>query len=265
MEKKLLFFDIDGTLITEDKGKMPESAAEAVRKAKEEGHLLFINTGRTRASLPKQILDMGFDGYVCGCGTKIILRGEELFKAQLTNEMCREVAETVRSYHIPVIYEAEQGVYVDYQAPDVDKLILVAEEIFSMKMKDIEELLHSETLVYDKLLVFLELTEKNRELMKYLSERFICIDRGNRMYEITQKGYSKATGIAFLCEHLGKDLGDCYVFGDSENDRAMLEAVPNSIAMGNAVESIKRSCSYVTAHIEEDGIYKAMKHFALIK
>ncbi len=94
-----------------------------------------------------------------------------------------------------------------------------------------------------------------------------------------QKGYSKATGIRFLCEYLGKSIEDCYVFGDSENDRAMLEAVPNSIAMGNSQESIKSTCSiamgnsqesikstcsYVTADIEEDGIYKAMKHFGLI-
>ena len=84
------------------------------------------------------------------------------------------------------------------------------------------------------------------------------------MYEMIQKGYSKATGIQFLCEYLGKSMEDCYVFGDSENDRAMLEAVPNSIAMGNAQESIKSACSYVTADIEEDGIYKAMKHFGLI-
>ena len=54
------------------------------------------------------------------------------------------------------------------------------------------------------------------------------------------------------------------MFGDSENDRAMLEAVPNSIAMGNAQESVKSICSYVTADIEEDGIYNAMKHVGLI-
>ncbi len=69
---------------------------------------------------------------------------------------------------------------------------------------------------------------------------------------------------SYVTEYLGKSIEDCYVFGDSENDRAMLEAVPNSIAMGNSQESIKSTCSYVTADIEEDGIYKAMKHFGLI-
>ena len=63
---------------------------------------------------------------------------------------------------------------------------------------------------------------------------------------------------------MGKTLEDCYSFGDSENDMAMLEAVPNSIAMGNAQESIKNTCAYVTEDVENHGIYKAMKHFGLI-
>ena len=45
----------------------------------------------------------------------------------------------------------------------------------------------------------------------------------------------------------------------------MLEAVPNSIAMGNGEEAIKECCSYVTKDIEEDGIFEAMKHFGLIR
>ena len=130
--------------------------------------------------------------------------------------------------------------------------------------KDIEEIFQDEQKVYDKLLLILKSTGKSKELKEYLSQYFECIDRGNFMYEMIQKGYSKATGIHFLCEYMGKTLEDCYSFGDSENDRAMLEAVPNSIAMGNAQESIKNTCAYVTEDVENHGIYKAMKHFGLI-
>lgn len=54
MTSKLLFFDIDGTLITEGPGVMPESTKLALKKARDNGHLLFINTGRTRTSLPEK-------------------------------------------------------------------------------------------------------------------------------------------------------------------------------------------------------------------
>ena len=78
MDTKMLFFDIDGTLITEEDGKMPDSTREALHLAHKRGHLLFINTGRTKKSLPKELLNMGFDGYICGCGTHIF-SGERNF------------------------------------------------------------------------------------------------------------------------------------------------------------------------------------------
>ena len=53
MDKKAaLFFDIDGTLIDDRTNELPESAAEAVKRARAAGHLIFINTGRTVCSIP---------------------------------------------------------------------------------------------------------------------------------------------------------------------------------------------------------------------
>lgn len=95
--------------------------------------------------------------------------------------------------------------------------------------------------MYDKLLLILKSTGKSKELKEYLSQYFECIDRGNFMYEMIQKGYSKATGIHFLCEYMGKTLEDCYSFGDSENDMAMLEAVPNSIAHGKCPRNLLKT------------------------
>lgn len=264
MTSKLLFFDIDGTLITEGPGIMPESTKLALKKARDNGHLLFINTGRTKNSLPTKISDLGFDGYVCGCGTNIFLHNKELFSQKLPNDFCKDLVYKLREHNVPVLYEASHAIYFDHTLPNADQWITAAEKLFQIKGENIEDVLKSDTLAYDKLLAILPPTPENERLKSYLSHYFECIDRSNHMYEIIQKGCSKATGIDFLCEYLQKDKNDCYVFGDSENDRAMLEAVPHSVAMGNAVEPIKNICSYVTSPIEEDGIYKAMEHFQLI-
>ena len=63
MRKKVIFFDIDGTLITEDTQIIPESTILSLKKAKENGHLLFINTGRTYCSIPNKINDLKFLSY----------------------------------------------------------------------------------------------------------------------------------------------------------------------------------------------------------
>ena len=71
VNRKLIFFDIDGTIIPEDTGVIPESTKEVIKKAKENGNLVFINTGRTFSGITQPIFDLEFNGYVCGCGTHI--------------------------------------------------------------------------------------------------------------------------------------------------------------------------------------------------
>ena len=63
-ERCMLFFDIDGTLITTDgKRTFPESAKRALREARERGHLVYINTGRVMENVDDFIREVGFDGY----------------------------------------------------------------------------------------------------------------------------------------------------------------------------------------------------------
>lgn len=69
MDKKLIFFDIDGTLIPEGDTEITKSAVEAIKRAQENGHLCFINTGRPIGTVSSNIMDVSFDGYICGCGT----------------------------------------------------------------------------------------------------------------------------------------------------------------------------------------------------
>ena len=60
----MLFFDIDGTLLDEKEGIVPESTVRALHQAKKNGHLLFLCTGRCKSIWPKDILEIGFDGVV---------------------------------------------------------------------------------------------------------------------------------------------------------------------------------------------------------
>ena len=53
-------------------------------------------------------------------------------------------------------------------------------------------------------------------------------------------------------------------FGDGGNDVPMLEHVPYSVAMGNASDEVKASAAYVTDHVDEGGVVKALQHFGLM-
>ena len=73
-----VFFDIDGTLWDKE-NRIPDSTKEAIRLLRKNGHLTFICSGRTRVFInSEELLSMGFDGILCGCGTHIEYQGEDL-------------------------------------------------------------------------------------------------------------------------------------------------------------------------------------------
>ena len=56
--KKIAFFDIDGTLTSEIDGSIPESAVYAIRAARANGNLMFINTGRCFQNVEQRFRDV---------------------------------------------------------------------------------------------------------------------------------------------------------------------------------------------------------------
>lgn len=77
--RKIVFLDIDGTLIT-DRQEFPESARRVVDEAQRRGHLLFLATGRSLPEIYPWLLDVGFDGIVGGNGSYAQVGDRVLFE-----------------------------------------------------------------------------------------------------------------------------------------------------------------------------------------
>ena len=90
------------------------------------------------------------------------------------------------------------------------------------------------------------------------------IDRQNGFFEVVPKGFSKASGIAYILEHMNIPMENAYVFGDSNNDLPMFQYVKHAVAMGVHSNVLEPYAEFVTKTVEEDGIAFAMKHYGLI-
>ena len=101
------------------------------------------------------------------------------------------------------------------------------------------------------------------QLMREIAADLDVIDHGHAL-ECVPRGFSKASGIAFLIEQLGIKRENTYAFGDSANDKEMLAFVEYGIAMGNSSEEILSISRYRTDCLTEDGIYNACRRFGLI-
>lgn len=264
MNRKILFFDIDGTLVTAPPCTIPESTAQAITQARKNGHLCFINTGRIRVIIPKDLLTLGFDGYVCGCGTQIYMNGQLLFSQSIPHDQCVDIVKKLRQFHIPTYFERCDAILYDGEPHH--------HPVFPMirKMAPTENIAEytgekAATYTFDKYLVSIEPDSDRAGFEKYVKENdMICFDHGHDVWEVTLAKYTKATGIQFLLDHLGMSLEDSFAFGDSTNDLAMLKYAGTSIAMGNSMPEIFPFCTYRTTGITDNGIWNAMKHFQLI-
>lgn len=261
--QKVIFFDIDGTLVTEDEFKtIPDSTCRAIRQARANGHLTFINTGRTIFNVGSEIRELGFDGYLCGCGTYIECDGKEIFYNKLDSGFCRMIAESMRKCRAIPVYERRdclffEPLYDDHASITDFKTAFLSEDI------PIDRTTDDEDFSFDKFVVF---TDENTDLEQFeriTGKHFQIIDRGGGFYENVPLGFSKATAIAYILKKYGIPLENAYAIGDSMNDLPMLKAVPNSIAMGNG-SSVFPYVSYITTPILEDGIENALRHFDII-
>ena len=91
------------------------------------------------------------------------------------------------------------------------------------------------------------------------------IDRGEGFYECVPEGHSKASAIDIILKEYGLKLTDAYVFGDSTNDLAMFEHVPNAIVMGHHSRELEPYASFFTKTVEQDGIWYAMEKLGLLE
>ena len=264
MQRKMLFFDIDGTILTEGTPITPDSAVEAIRAARKAGHYTFINTGRTRFNIEPKLCEIGFDGYVCGCGTYIYFHDQKLFSQSVPAHRCHEIIQLLRDCNIQALFEENSRVFFDNYISVNNKKLEELRARFGSKSIEIPETLDQSSIIFDKFVIWLNTRSDEASFRSGIAPDFDYIDRGNGFAEIVPKGCSKASGIAFLMNHLHIPITDCYAFGDSTNDLSMLEFVPNSIAMGNSMKEILPYCSYQTTDVLDDGIARALKHFHII-
>ena len=78
------------------------------------------------------------------------------------------------------------------------------------------------------------------------------------------KGVTKQLGIDKILEHFGLPLETSMSFGDAGNDIPMIKHAAIGVAMGNASDQVKEIADYVTDTVDDDGVYKALKHFGVL-
>ena len=262
MQRKVFFFDYDGTLVHNSTKEIPASAMHALQELKKQGHLLFVNTGRTKGIVDPEIYDWPFDGMILGCGTYITYHDEVWMDEDIEECYHEKIQNILKKYHAEVFYEGKDHLYLSdpIQHESLVNMIARYKENGISILPDTTK--HKS---FSKLFVCMPDISHKDTFIDEMSTYFTYIDRGIDRCEFVPKGYSKATGIEFVCEKLDIQKEDCYVFGDSNNDMPMFEYISNSVLIGGENPELSKHVMYTSCEALEDGVEKALIALGFIK
>lgn len=264
MGRKLLFFDIDATLVDEKTHRVPDSAIEGLREAQHRGNLIFINTGRCKSFIQECLNELPISGYSYACGSHIEYHGEILFEQFVEKEDIEYIRDAMIDTGLQGIFQGPEYCYFGVEKKPYPNFQRFLEKTYKDDYKAERKSYFDQNMQVNKLVTFRNETCDYEKFVKMTGDKYQLIDNGGGFTEILPLPYTKATCMDFLMDFFHIKKEDCYVFGDSPNDLPMMTHIKNSIAMGNAYDSIKAIAGYVTTDIDKDGIYNALKHFEII-
>lgn len=276
MDKKLIFLDIDGTLIAPLSTPTPQ-VRQAVRQARSNGHLVFLCTGRNLPIIGPDILEIGFDGVIASAGAYVAVGMEVLLDRLMPEELVQECLSVFHGLGMFCRLETPEGVYIDPQmeellraaSPDPrnSELIRMQRELESaLTIRNYEEYPRQGAYKLCFTGASLEAIQKAETV---LGSRFLFVVHPFASStscfngEIIPKWISKGDAVARVCRYFGADTKDAVAFGDSMNDASMLERAGTAVAMGNACEELKAMADVVCEDAEHDGVARQLRRMGL--
>ncbi|MEE8886615.1 MAG: HAD family hydrolase [Eubacteriales bacterium] len=270
--KKIVFLDIDGTLTTFG-GVLPDSAAEALREAKENGNELVLCTGRTVTQIYPMLRDSGlFSGLVCGAGAEVWRNGKTIVDHFVDPAHLSLIVDYLESVHSRYYLQCRSGMYgtsaiVNYNGvmfggdPGSTK---EREKIFGHITVDDEPKKRRDV----NKLAYYEADADIHEIRAALGDYFSVMESSFRLSdksdgEVTIRGYDKAYGMRVYLEDSGLSAEDTIAFGDGPNDYEMIDFAHVGVAMGNAADDLKKHADFVTDRVDHDGLAKAFYKLGL--
>lgn len=254
--RKIAFFDIDGTLIhvPSQLTAPTEQTVKALQAFHEQGHLLVVATAR--GALPQALEKIPFDGFIGNDGHYIVFQNETLLDDLFTQADIRQQIQVYQQYHGRYMFSGHQACWT----PNFnDELIQKHQMMFAGTTKKpafLSETFEIEDIQALACCVLFENTTELYQAYEALQDQYTIVpyDTGLIRMDVYKKGFTKGTACRYLYEKLGIEQADSYAFGDGVNDIEMLQNVGHGVAMGNAEEAVKAIAKETTLSVLDDGI-----------
>ncbi|HIW17683.1 MAG TPA: Cof-type HAD-IIB family hydrolase [Candidatus Faecalicoccus intestinipullorum] len=255
---KIAFFDVDGTLLPLKQLELNAPVLEALLQLQKNGVKLFLASGRPKFVLPK-FKGIEFDGALSFNGQLCFDQERTLFENALHPQDVIQVFENSKRINKAVV-ACQPGRFASNYRDDV--------------LMDYFQAASQRYELVDDFVGFLQ-EESIYEMMCAISpeEEYRLLDDTKNVQVVRWWPYAcdlipanggKGIGVQEVLKAYGISKEEAISFGDGGNDIDMLQATGLSVAMGNALNSVKEIATYTTTTVEENGVVDALRHFGLI-
>lgn len=274
--KKIIFFDIDGTLV-DQKNKIPKSTLKAIQKLKAEGIVLFLATGRAPALLHHIAEELEINNYISMNGQYIVINGRTYYESPIDKDLVNQVVQRAASHNHGIILCSRNEIYssTSFSIANtssrshhvlkrltniVPTRLQVAITRRYMRKHPLPERYQAD----DILQVILEAPKGQEEEYRKTFTALRFTRSNSFLLDVINKNSSKAAAIQRVLAYYNFNPEDAMAFGDHLNDLEMLEFVGCGVAMGNGHPAAKRVADLVTESNDKGGIEKALVQLKVI-
>lgn len=245
---RIIFFDIDGTLVDHATGRVSEKTTQALQLLRQRGIVLCLATGRAPCSLPP-LEGLEFDAFCTFNGSLCYTPTETIFRNPIAPRDVNQVLHNAAALGRPVALALRDRLSANGIGQDLADYYRLANLELTA---DPEFHRAPEEDVYQILVGCRE--AEHPALIQDAPGVKLAIS-WDRAVDVIPTGSGKGFAIEKILEYFGLRPEQALAFGDGHNDLEMLQAVGTGVAMGNAAQVLKNVADEVCLPVSQDGIY----------
>ena len=245
---KIIFFDIDGTLIDMTKKAISDKTVETLIRLKENGVKICIATGRAPGSVPK-FEGVDFDAFLTFNGSYCYNSNDTILSTPIPKIDVEKMIENATKINRPVSIASKDRVVANGTDKDLSDYFGFAKQEVPVS-DDFDEVLKDE--IYQMMMG--GRNDEYDDILKDVENARITA-WWDRAVDIIPVNGGKGKGIEAILEYYGIDRSESMAFGDGGNDIEMLQTVGTGVAMGNALDNVKAIADEICGTSADDGIY----------